>query len=613
MNRPKYSREQYDAITHFIGPALVVAGPGSGKTSVIIGRVNFLIKHYHINPTNILVITFSKLAALQMQQRFMQSNPDNYYPVNFGTFHSLFFSIIKQYYRYGSDNIASNKYKSNVLKNILKHHSEFDTSEQELIDSLIKRISYYKNSGLKKDIDEHNGISCEMFMEIFKEYENVCRQDKKIDFEDMMLICRDLLLNNKEVREHYIKRFRFILIDEYQDINDLQYDTVRLLLGDEKNIFAVGDDDQSIYGFRGSNPNIMLSFEREYPNAHIVRMLCNFRSTGYIVQTSGKIIGENHNRIEKKIYTYNDMGANVQLVGFESKEAQYEYIIDRLRLYSNNMTDNKGNIAILFRTHAQFSYLSDRLQKEGIKCNIKEKPFNVYETEIFLDFMRYLRLCQSKGEYDRDDFVAVMNKPARYISRNLVLGSVVHPEMLKSEYSDKEYMMSILKKFERDLRIMSRMDIFAAFNFFRYSIGYEEYYIKRCECKEKRESALKLFEEIKERCRGFNLYQELELHVKEYTALIKQPVKAGIEKNGIYIMTFHASKGLEFDEVVIPDCNDGTIPHNKALSEAGIEEERRLLYVAMTRAEKKLTLSYVKGDADNEHIPSRFLKEIGNK
>lgn len=621
-----FSKEQLQAINHFKGPALVIAGPGSGKTSVIVNRINYLIQNKNVNPNNILVITFSKMAAMDMQSRFnlclLSKNEHNQNinvqneqvqikqaqieQVSFGTFHSVFFSIIKSYYGYSSSNIISNSQKRLFISKLLKNLCNETLTDNEYIDSVLRRISYYKNSNYTNDYVDDCQMEYEQFKVLVNQYDLMLQSQRKIDFEDMMLLCRKILIKDSKIREYYQNLFHYILIDEFQDINELQFEIVKLLVGPEQNLFVVGDDDQSIYGFRGSKPEIMLNLQKEYNNLSIVKLSCNYRSTKSIVRLSSVLISENRKRYIKNIYTNNELGSPCLLMNFANVEEENKYIIEVLK----EKISSKSSIGILYRTNNRASLLIELLIKNNISFSIKEMPVNPYDTDIYNDFIAYLQISYSKL-MPIHLLRKIINKPSRYIDTRLITDCEEPVQRLKYLYKDKKYVVKKLDKLLYDLNSIKSMDMYSAFYYFRKVIGYDEYIYNRYNNDERKlKDKFSTIDDLSKRLKEINTYDELLKCAFSFRDKISEHINSN---NNISIMTYHSSKGLEFDTVLIPDINEGIVPNKKAVSLMDIEEERRMFYVACTRAKKEVHLLYLKGIGEEEFIPSRFIDPLCGK
>lgn len=599
LSKNRLSEWQEHAINHFTGPALVVAGPGSGKTTVIVNRINNLIYQRHIKPENILVITFSKMAALSMQSRFQQTG--SYLPVTFGTFHSVFYNIIRQS-QTNQINVISIRKKQEILTDVLQSLNISDNLEKEFLNSLLKRISYYKNSNLKKDNKSLCNIDEKTFMSVFDAYCENLRIMSLIDFDDMMLLCKKNLINNSEIRKRYQDMFKFVLIDEFQDINDLQFEIIKLLINDENNIFAVGDDDQSIYGFRGSNPTLMSKFSEYFPTAELIYLSCNYRCAKEITYLSNKLIGNNTMRIPKDIVSDKANG-KAAILSFESGDKQNEEILN----YIENKSKT-GNMCLLYRNNISVSRMIEYLVRNNIDCECVEKTYNPFDTVIVKDFLVYYKLSRN-DEICSKEFVRIMNKPLRYLSRNKIIGDHTDLTLLKGLYKDKTYVVEKIKKLEYDLKFMRKMDLYSAFHYFRKVIGYEEY-AKNSYSDFNKNYGKDYFDLIGEKLRDYNDYDKLKNFIISMDSVNKEKEQIVIVPGKIYVMTYHASKGLEFDSVWIPDLMEGECPSSKSQSAEDIEEERRMLYVAMTRAKSELTMSYILGNSNKKLLKSRFVHEL---
>lgn len=595
---PVFNEKQKEAITCESGPVLVIAGPGSGKTFTICHRICYLIKEHNIDPSSILVITFSKSSAMEMQQRFFQLVQEHFYPVSFGTFHSIFFQIIKRFFHYETSNILTISQKRSFLKQILLEQKLVEQVDTELLDSLLSRIAYYKNSGEMEDKEQDFLIPREIFIKIYFSYQHLLKKERKLDFEDMMLLCHKILNENREVLQFYQQQYQYILVDEFQDINRIQYEIVKLLAMPQNNLFVVGDDDQSIYRFRGASPAIMQQFEKDYKEVKRIVLNMNYRSTKEIVNCAAIMIKENTNRFTKETGTLKSNLNSVTIKGFESKEEEYLYLMQQLKqIEPDKLTDT----ACLFRTNIEASGFAEQLLEHQIPFIMKEKLFLTYQSVVFLDFLHYFKLVDSQEPYALEDFIPIMNKPTRYFSRNKLLGETITFSQLQQIYSNKPYMKPIIQKMEYDLKRMKKMDLFSRVNYIRKAIGYEEYLYQ----KNKLTTIEETLNNIQNKMKNFSNLSELIKNMEE----IKNEMDKK-EDNGINLMTFHASKGLEFEKVYIMDCNEGSIPNKKSIGLEEIEEERRMFYVAMTRARESLNICYVSGTKQSPHMPSRFLRHI---
>ena len=597
---------QASAISHRDGPMLVLAGPGSGKTYTITQRIRCLIEEGGAEPESILVITFTRAAADEMKSRFFRLTEGKFYPVNFGTFHAVYYHILKNAYHYHSGNILSEHEKRELLKTVLLRTNGLPCLEDEEAEMLLNQISRYKNDGCPADVSKSLGDTCalrpEQFALLYQAYSREARERRKLDFDDMVLGCRELFLQYPAVLAAWQKKFRYILVDEFQDINAMQYEVLRMLALPENNLFVVGDDDQ----FRGARPELMLNFERDYPDAKRVELSVNYRSTPEILSCAGKLIRVNKNRFEKKSRAASGHGEAVRFLGFEDREAQNERIAQELL----KAGEERGSSAVIFRTNRDAGELAELLLKKGVPFWMKEKLKSPYRGRAAADLRAYLSFAF--GGQKRSDFLRIMNRPKRYLSRSALDLEQVDLERLKARYRDKPYMQEILRKLQMDLARLRRMDLYAAVNYIRRGMGYEEYLKQAAmeehlSLKELRAQADWFQKQVKE----YAVLEDLEEHILFFERELESAAAKRPGADCVSLLTMHASKGLEYDTVYLPDCNEGIIPHKKSMRGEEVEEERRMFYVAMTRARKRLTLSWVAGTKEEPGFLSRFLSDLG--
>ncbi len=409
---PNLNSAQRKAVTHGEGPLLVLAGPGSGKTATITGRIRYLIETKHIPPEQILVLTFSKAAALSMQQRF-RSTSSKEFPVNFGTFHSCFYQVLRESRFYVNCQLLKESQKKQLIRNSVKKW--IPDAENEEAYQFLGAISYYKNTDLAEAsaamLEESQK---EYFLPVFREYEKERKKRGLFDFDDMVYECRRLFGENFALRERWQRRFRHILIDEFQDINPVQYEAIRLMTGSHTSLFAVGDDDQAIYGFRGSKPECLNRFVEDF-EAEVVRLRINYRSSAEIIQAAHLVIGENKQRFEKDIQIPicgEEPRGKVLLTSFAGQNEQYAYLKEKLQ---KQLQNSQETCAVLFRTHAFMQGFAIRLARNGIFFSMQEGGAGIYEHFIVKDVMAYLQAATEGG--GRGLFLQIVNKPNRYVER----------------------------------------------------------------------------------------------------------------------------------------------------------------------------------------------------
>lgn len=607
----RLSKAQKNAVIHKDGPMMVLAGPGSGKTLVITKRIQYLIGHYHIPPQKILVVTFTKAAAVEMKERFWRLAGETL-PVSFGTFHSVFFTILKHAYHYRADNILPETKKYDFLREILyDRHFEVE-DEGDFLRSLIGEISLVKGQML--ELSYYHSACCgdEVFREIYECYEEKLHQNRWIDFDDILVYTYELLKEREDIRAAWQQKFAYILIDEFQDINRIQYEIVKMLAGDTQNLFVVGDDDQSIYRFRGAKPEIMLGFSKDFPKAEQVILNTNYRSGEPIVETAERIISGNQKRFEKQMRSQKGKYGSVEIKRFETQREENRYIVHVIREEMEKKTD-LSQIAILCRTNQGPRQLVGALMAYNIPFYMQDVVPNLFEHWIARNMIDYMKLAL--GDRRRSTFLRVMNRPKRYIGTEYLTQSEVSFEDLLEKVKDKPWLYEYVENMKEDLRILKSMTPMMAIIYIRKTVGYNAYLSEYARFRRIREEEFtQVLEEVQESARGFDTYEEWFDYIRDYTQELKQQSKKNREeKNGIVISTMHGAKGLEFDRVFLPDINEEVIPHKKSIKEEDIEEERRLFYVAATRAKKHLHIFSTKSLYNKESVSSRFITEIEDR
>ena len=604
-----FNEAQTKAICHKNGPAMVLAGPGSGTTLVITRRVEYLIKKYGVRPEQILVITFTKAAAKEMRERFARITKDDRFPVTFGTFHGIYYGILKWAYRMNASNIFSEEEKMMLLREVIAGMELEIEDEKEFLQGIASEIGQIKNNRLSLEEYESSNCSDQVFRQIYEEYERRRKLLKKIDFDDMLVLCYELFQKRPDILQMWQKKFQYILIDEFQDINQVQYDVIRMLALPENNLFIVGDDDQSIYRFRGARPEIMLGFSKDYPNAKSIILDVNYRSTKAVVSAARRVIERNKNRYQKEIITVNEQGDNVHIQEVRHPVEESHYVREQIAKAVAAGTE-PSQIAVLYRTNTEPRALVETFMEYHIPFQMKEHLPNLYEHFIGRDFQSYMRMAL--GGRDRGDFLMIMNRPNRYIGRDSVDRGEISFENLRKYYMEKDWMVDRIDQLEVDLKVIRRMTPYAAIQYIRKSVGYDlflnEYAIKR---KMKLEDLQELIREMEERAKEFKTIEEWFDHIEKYTEELRmQAVTRTENRNAVSLMTFHAAKGLEYDTVFIIGANEDVTPYKKAELPEEMEEERRMFYVAMTRAKKHLTISYVREKNGKAMEQSRFLGEL---
>ena len=604
-----FNREQEEAITHKGGPLMVLAGPGSGKTLVITYRVKWLIENAGVHPSNILVITFTRAAAEEMKKRFFMFDGMANTPVTFGTFHSIFFMILRYAYRYTAANIIREDVKRRYIKEMTENMELEIEDENEFLSGLINEISYVKGEMMSLSYYHSNNCSDELFAQIYEGYEKRLREENLIDFDDMLVFCYELLKEREDIRTLWQNKFQYILIDEFQDINKVQYEIIRMLAGKGDHLFIVGDDDQSIYRFRGARPEIMLGFEKDYPEAKKVILNTNYRCSEEIVEGAEHLISHNTKRFPKNMQAAR--GSKVPITFRNLKDAGEECtdILKGIRFYYKKGIPLE-DMAVIFRTNTQPRLLVGRLMEYNIPFQMRDVIPNIFDHSIARNILTYIKLAM--GNRDRKLFLQVMNRPKRYISRSMITEAQVDLKKLKQQTFGKKWLYEKIDKLEMDLYLLRKMEPYAAIQYIRNGIGYEDYMNEYAQFRRMNPDDLEeVLNQIQESAKEYHSFEEWFAYIESYGEELRKQMEAGRQqKSGVTLTTMHSSKGLEYEVVFVMDINEGVTPHKKAVKEADLEEERRLFYVAVTRAKTYLFLYSVKELYQKDAQISRYIGEL---
>lgn len=602
---------QKEAIAHKEGPCMVLAGPGSGKTLTIAKRIEYLIMKAKVRPEEILVLTFTKYAAESMKQRFLKVIGDPSSAVTFGTFHGIYYGILKYSYGLSSANLLSDEERKSLLTEIISKtdwgEDAETVKEEDFLKNLSEEIGNVKNHRYKIDAYESKKYGAERFREIYMNYEKEKKRLHKLDFEDMLLECAILFEEHPDILEKWQMRFRYILIDEFQDINRIQYDVIRMLAGKNKNLFVVGDDDQSIYGFRGASPGIMKDFMEDYPEAKQILLDVNYRSSAHIVNGALRVIANNKNRFTKKIKADQKAELCVHVQEVRDPFEESKYILSKvMEVHENSVPYNE--IAVLYRTAADARTLAETFTEYKIPFQMKEHMQNIYQHFIGCDLQSYMRLAM--GTVGRADLLRIVNRPNRYIGRDSMRDPHTDYETLRSYYHQKEWMVDRVDQLEWDMKMIAGKSPYAAIQYIRKKVGYDEFLREYAAYRKLGvEELFEVLEELQERSKNFETMEDWFAHIAEYEEKLKENKKRQ-NTDGVQMLTMHGAKGLEYDSVFILGANEGCMPYKRAVMDEEIEEERRLFYVAMTRAKRMLIISYVKEKNGKDVSPSRFVKEL---
>ncbi len=607
-----FNKSQIQAISHMDGPAMVLAGPGSGKTTVITHRIKNLIEKAEVRPENILVVTFTKAAAISMQKRFSTlMNGGKGQLVTFGTFHSVFYKILRKSRRYEATEILSERQKTDYIREIIGRYGISSNDISELSQNIINDIGNIKGNMLNAQEYEPSCCKKEDFIKVYNAYNLELKKDGKMDFDDILRECYLLLCENHTILEQWRELYKYILIDEFQDINRIQMNIIELLASPLNNIFVVGDDDQSIYGFRGARPEIMIEFKDYYPEAELIVLDVNYRSTQSIINVAGRVIENNKTRLDKCAHANNDKDFQPDIRKFRNQMEELKFVVSKIKEYENQGI-SLSEMAILVRNNSQIQEISSFLKNRKIEAESGKYRSNIYNGMVAKDILSYVRgALKFDGTYFNEDLIYVLNKPQRYISRQVVLSVNMNISAVRRIYSKNN-----IDSFLFHIEMIRKLPPQAALSYIRKGAGYEEYLrLYAIENNIPMSGLLKQLEQLVQECSKFNTLEQWINSIdsaqnSEGQNFGKKSSGEGGTNNRINIMTMHGSKGLEFKAVFIVDANQGIIPTSKALRERDFEEERRLFYVAITRAIDYLNVYAVEERLGCPIEVSMFVEEM---
>lgn len=594
------------------GPAMVLAGPGSGKTTVITHRIKNLIEKAEVRPENILVVTFTKAAAISMQKRFSTlMNGGKGQLVTFGTFHSVFYKILRKSRRYEATEILSERQKTDYIREIIGRYGISSNDISELSQNIINDIGNIKGNMLNAQEYEPSCCKKEDFIKVYNAYNLELKKDGKMDFDDILRECCLLLCENHTILEQWRELYKYILIDEFQDINRIQMNIIELLASPLNNIFVVGDDDQSIYGFRGARPEIMIEFKDYYPEAELIVLDVNYRSTQSIINVAGRVIENNKTRLDKCAHANNNKDFQPDIRKFRNQVEELKFVVSKIKEYENQGI-SLSEMAILVRNNSQIQEISSFLKNRKIEAESGKHRSNIYNGTVAKDILSYVRgALKFDGTYFNEDLIYVLNKPQRYISRQVVLSVNMNISAVRRIYSKNN-----IDSFLFHIEMIRKLPPQAALSYIRKGAGYEEYLrLYAIENNIPMSGLLKQLEQLVQECSKFNTLEQWINSIdsaqnSEGQNFGKKSSGEGGTNNRINIMTMHGSKGLEFKAVFIVDANQGIIPTSKALRERDFEEERRLFYVAITRAIDYLNIYAVEERLGCPIEVSMFVEEM---
>lgn len=607
----KLNAAQRAAVCHEAGPMLVLAGPGSGKTTVLLCRIFRLIAQGLARPEEILALTYSKAAAEEMKGRFLRMKGAA--QVSFGTFHSVFFRILRSKYGWGVEHILQEDERRQAMRRFLEGR-EWDIPDfEEYLTQFFTQLSLMNSEWKRPEDFMPTGIPAEEFSEMYRAYEGYKVRQEKIDFDDMLTMCCRLLQEDAAVRAYWQKKYKFILVDEFQDVNRAQFVCLQILAEQHGNLFVVGDDDQSIYAFRGARPDFLLQFPTLYPTAKRVTLNLNYRSTARIVALAERVIEHNAQRFVKHMQGLGEGDDKATFFLADGAAQEASYIADKIGVLAEEGIP-LTQIAVIYRTNWQGSSFARELYKRGIPYEMRDNSGNLYEHWVAKDLLAYLLLAENE---DSDSALRrILNKPKRYISGDLLAEAERMPYTLLRSLlvcpSLQGWQAGYLESLRTDLAQLRRRTPYESLRYIRKVIGYDEYLEEFAAYRRTSAQVLReIADEITETARDCADVRAVREQMESLSLQMQaQSRKKGQERNGVALLTMHGAKGLEFHTVFLPSLLEGIVPHEKSMEDM-IAEERRLFYVAMTRAARKLYLSAMRQRQDKEGKPSRFLAEIG--
>lgn len=615
----KLNENQLKAVNHLDGPCMVLAGPGSGKTRVITYRIANMVVNKNIKPTSILAISFTKASSIEMKNRALSlSNDFRMNKVTYGTFHSVFFRILRYFENYNIESILDEKTKRIGLKNILKGLNIENADDDETIGQVINEISYVKNELMDKIDFKSEVLTNDEFIKVYNFYEEYKQQMNKIDFDDMLIKTYELLKNNKAALDRVRSVYRYILVDEFQDINKVQFEALKLIANPSNNIFVVGDEDQSIYGFRGSRPDFLLEFEEYFSNTKKVLLDINYRSKGEIIDIANRLIEKNTNRYEKVIKCGQGNGAKVNYISPEDSEEEAVYIAKDIKNKIQEDYTEYTDFAVIYRTNIQSRALVDVFMDMRIPFVVKDSIVTIYDHWAAQDILAYLRIGVNPNS--NKDWIRIINKPFRYISKDNLNLIKDEPDFINSLINKCDLhpkQVKTINDLDIDISYVKGLNPKNAISYIRTTLDYDRYILDYCANRKiKTNGLIEILNELESSATNFKTIQEYLDHIERVKSEIVDN-KNNKETDGVIFTTMHSAKGLEFKNVYIIGANEGTIPHEKSYEiddeekkNDQIEEERRLMYVAITRAEENICISSPINKYGKRVSKSRFVEDI---
>ncbi|WP_223700638.1 ATP-dependent helicase [Sutcliffiella deserti] len=614
---------QQEAASSIDGPLLVLAGAGSGKTRVLTTRVAYMVQEHAIDPRSIMLITFTAKAANEMKNRlrlFEDQHSRKISSLVTGTFHSIFYKILSHDHptRWNGDNLLKWDWqKEQFLKQAGR---KLGLDEKDFpFDQAIQQIGFWKNNMLlPKKVKANNKLE-EQILSLYQDYEDWKKEKQVFDFDDMLMGCYELLANNPDLLAKYQARFKYFLIDEFQDINKVQYETIKLLALDG-NICAVGDDDQSIYAFRGSSPDFILNYHIDFPHTKIVTLSNNYRSSHGIVAASNLVIAKNKGRKQKRMLAgYDNKSYPVLFYPYDEEEEATMIVWDMKQQIKKGAAPK--NFAILYRTHSAARAIFERLSQSGLPFSLDQDYESFYNRRIVKGILGFLRLSN-----DPNDVQALSNiLPALFLKQSSlqdakalsILEDCSLVRALSSLSNLQPFQLKKIKKIIPMFSVLKTVTPSVALEMIEKDMGFDDYIKKRGNEGNSLEKGSDDIRDLKVVAKKFNSTVSFLEHVDDMIAKTDEMKKLSKKhSNAIQLSTIHRSKGLEYKQVFLLSAVDGSLPHDFSLEsfrngdQHALEEERRLLYVAMTRAQEALYISVPENRRGKKAYITRFIRDI---
>ncbi|MFB9762697.1 UvrD-helicase domain-containing protein [Ectobacillus funiculus] len=615
---------QYEAVTHTEGPLLILAGAGSGKTRVLTARTAYMIQEKQIDPKSIMLVTFTTKAAQEMKSRllrFSSLSPAIVHSLVVGTFHSIFYKILLHHdgERWSPQRLLKHEW---MIDRMLKEAgAELSLDEKEFpYDQAAQQIGYWKNTLTHHDAVKPKSDWEEKALYLYKRYEEMKKERGTFDFDDMLQGCYELLKTNEALLMRYQGRFRYFLIDEYQDVNKVQYEIMRMLSQHTNNLCVVGDDDQSVYAFRGSDPMFILHFDRDYPDAAVVTLNQNYRSSHSIVTTANKVITLNKNRREKQMEAQFQSASQPSFFFPYDEEEEATMIVTDIQERLANGAQ-PSDFAVLYRTNSAARAIFERLTESDIPFVIDRDSHSFYERRIVRSLLAYLRLSLNE-----DDEIAMSDLLTALFLKQAVMQDLKATSILEDctlvralgkVQNIHSFQQKKLQKIAPMFRKLTNLSPLAAIEMIEKEMGFADFVKKRGNEGNAIEKGSDDIRDLKVVARKFTTILALLAHADHITRVAADMKKRGAAPdNAVQLLTIHRSKGLEYEQVYLLGAVDGSLPHDFALesfregNSAPLEEERRLTYVAMTRAKESLYVSVPSMRRGRTAYPSRFIKSL---